>query len=108
MIPASTRRVEDLPAPLRPTMPTVSPRLDVQRDVAQRVHRRRARRALAADEQLLECPPAVGAHAERAPGVLQDDLARRGAAHTTTASSRLQAAEERRARPAATSAATAM
>ena len=50
--------------------------LDAQRDVAQRLHRRRPAGALAADQHLLQRAAAVGLDAERARGVLEDDLAR--------------------------------
>ena len=95
-IPDSTRSVEDLPAPLRPTIPTVSPGSIRSETSLQRLHGRRPAGARAADQQLLQRAAAVGAHAERARRVLEHDLAGAHAVveragrlrpHTTTASS---------------------
>ena len=81
-------------------------RLDAQRDVAQRLHRRRAAGALAADQHLLQRAAAVGLDAERARGVLEDDLARsqpssRRTALTDHRQLALHAIEQRLARRAA-------
>ena len=80
MIPASTRSVEVLPAPLRPTMPTVSPGVDPQRDAGQRLRHRQLGSAPSRAEpvtQLLERATAVAAGENDRVGVVEHDLARR-------------------------------
>src|SRR3954452_8429830 len=72
-MPARTRSVDVLPAPLRPTMPTVSPRLhepdrpappDAQRDAVERLHGLRPAVLAAPQQRGLERPPWVGPDVE--------------------------------------------
>ena len=105
-IPARQRSVEDLPAPLRPTMPDRLAGLD------RAATRRRApargggpsRRRVT--NSSFSVRAAVGAERERARRVLEHDLAGRGSAHTTTASSRSSARNSEQPEPPARPAAT--
>ena len=91
MIPASTRSVEVLPAPLRPTMPNVSPGPTRTETPARAWVGWQLGLAAPGERghELLQGPRAVGAGGERPPGVVENDLTRRErCAHSTTASSR--------------------
>ena len=104
-MPASTRSVEVLPAPLRPTMPTVSPGPDAQVDARQRLHASRSAHAERRVNSSLSVRRAVAADVERAPGVLQDDLA--GRDHSDHRQLALAARERPPARATAATAVTA-
>ena len=88
MIPASTRSVEVLPAPLRPTIPTVSPG-SIRSVTPWSAGTGGGPPRAPAEQHALQRARLVGADVERARRVVQDDLARPQVerAHTTTASS---------------------